>query len=88
MGVVSGDGRPGQIRLPAWNSVAANAFSEYFAGLDQITDDDLWSPEVCGADAVAAGGLVPQNFGPQGDFTDLIAAQKHLIRRQSHARHL
>ncbi|WP_411282743.1 VOC family protein [Lapillicoccus sp.] len=54
----------------------AGTFSEYYADMDQITDDDLWTPEVCeGKAGFYKWGPVPENFMPPGDIADLIAAQ-------------
>lgn len=54
----------------------AGTFSEYYADMDQITDDDLWTPEVCeGKSGFYKWGPVPENFMPPGDIADLIAAQ-------------
>jgi hypothetical protein len=44
--------------------------------MDQITDDELWTPEVCeGKSGLYTWGPVPENFMPPGDVADLIAAQ-------------
>jgi catechol 2,3-dioxygenase-like lactoylglutathione lyase family enzyme len=54
----------------------AGTFSEYYADMDQITDDDLWTPEVCeGKSGLYKWGPVPENFMPPGDIAELIAAQ-------------
>lgn len=56
----------------------AGTFSEYYADMDQITDDDLWTPEVCeGKSGFYKWGPVPENFMPPGDVAELIAAQNN-----------
>ncbi len=56
----------------------AGTFSEYYADMDQITDDELWTPEVCeGKSGFYKWGPVPENFMPPGDIADLIAAQNN-----------
>ena len=56
----------------------AGTFSEYYADMDQITDDDLWTPEVCeGKSGLYTWGPVPENFMPPGDVAELIAAQNN-----------
>ena len=54
----------------------AGTFSEYYADMDQITDDDMWKPEMCeGKSGFYKWGPVPENFMPPSDIADLIAAQ-------------
>lgn len=55
----------------------AGTFSEYYADMDQITDDDLWTPEVCEGKSGLYnwGPAVPENFMNPGDVAELIAAQ-------------
>lgn len=55
----------------------AGTFSEYYADMDQITDDDLWKPEVCEGKSglYSWGPSVPEGFMPPADIAELIAAQ-------------
>ena len=55
----------------------AGTFSEYYADMDQITDDDLWKPEVCEGKSglYSWGPAVPEGFMPPSDIAELIAAQ-------------
>ena len=55
----------------------AGTFSEYYTDMDQITDDDLWTPEI----AEGPRGLYrwgpkpPETFMTPADIAELIAAQ-------------
>ena len=55
----------------------AGTFSEYYADMDQITRDDLWTPEMCEGKSGLYnwGPAVPDGFMPPGDIAELIAAQ-------------
>ncbi|WP_088318556.1 VOC family protein [Kineosporia sp. R_H_3] len=55
----------------------AGTFSEYYADMDQITEDDLWKPEVCEGKSglYSWGPAVPEGFMPPSDIAELIAAQ-------------
>ncbi|MBI4940367.1 MAG: VOC family protein [Actinobacteria bacterium] len=55
----------------------AGTFSEYYADMDQITEDDLWKPEVCEGKSglYSWGPAVPEGFMAPSDIAELIAAQ-------------
>jgi hypothetical protein len=55
----------------------AGTFSEYYADMDQITDDDLWQPELCAGKSglYSWGPAVGEGFMPPSDIAELIAAQ-------------
>jgi catechol 2,3-dioxygenase-like lactoylglutathione lyase family enzyme len=55
----------------------AGTFSEYFSDMDQITQDDLWAPQVCeGKSGLYRWGPdLPEGFIPPADLAELIAAQ-------------
>lgn len=55
----------------------AGTFSEYYADMDQITEDDLWTPEVCEGKSglYKWGPNVPETFMAPNDIAELIAAQ-------------
>lgn len=55
----------------------AGTYSEYYADMDQITDDDLWKPEMCEGPRglYRWGPPVPPDFVAPKDVADLIAAQ-------------
>lgn len=55
----------------------AGTFSEYYADMDQITDDDLWTPQVCEGKSgmYSWGPEIPEGFMPPSDIAELIAAQ-------------
>lgn len=55
----------------------AGTFSEYYADMDQITEDDLWTPEVCEGKSglYSWGPSVPETFMAPSDIAELIAAQ-------------
>ena len=55
----------------------AGTFSEYYADMDQITDDDRWTPQVCeGKSGFYRWGPQPsQAFMAPSDVAELIAAQ-------------
>jgi hypothetical protein len=55
----------------------AGTFSEYYADMDQITQDDLWTPEVCEGKSgmYSWGPPLGEGFMPPTDIAELIAAQ-------------
>lgn len=55
----------------------AGTFSEYYADMDQITDDDLWKPEMCEGKSglYSWGPSVPEDFMAPSDVAQIIAAQ-------------
>ena len=55
----------------------AGTFSEYYADMDQITDDDLWTPEVCEGKSGLYnwGPALPADFMAPADVAEIIAAQ-------------
>jgi catechol 2,3-dioxygenase-like lactoylglutathione lyase family enzyme len=55
----------------------AGTFSEYYADMDQITDDDVWKPELCEGKSGLYnwGPAVPEGFMRPDDIAELIAAQ-------------
>ncbi|RZU74939.1 catechol-2,3-dioxygenase [Micromonospora kangleipakensis] len=55
----------------------AGTFSEYYADMDQITVDDLWTPQVCeGKSGLYSWGPVPSpDFMAPSDVAEIIAAQ-------------
>lgn len=55
----------------------AGTFSEYYADMDQITEDDLWTPQVCEGKSgmYSWGPELPDTFMPPADIAELIAAQ-------------
>ena len=57
----------------------AGTFSEYYADMDQITEDDLWTPEVCEGKSgmYAWGPQLTEGFMPPSDVAELIAAQNN-----------
>jgi catechol 2,3-dioxygenase-like lactoylglutathione lyase family enzyme len=57
----------------------AGTFSEYYADMDQITQDDLWTPQVCEGKSglYSWGPQVPEDFLAPSDVAELIAAQAH-----------
>lgn len=55
----------------------AGTFSEYYADMDQITDDDMWTPEMCEGKSGLYnwGPALPPTFMAPSDIAELIAAQ-------------
>jgi len=55
----------------------AGTFSEYYADMDQITDDDLWKPEMCEGKSGLYnwGPSVPEDFMAPSDIAEIIASQ-------------